>query len=87
MELGSHRVMFRPRGSHDMRVLATSLEITPAPKDVHLIHDVYSNSVAIVEPTSPTTELKLVCKFTVEHVGERVLDLPVDPAFIEYPFV
>jgi transglutaminase-like putative cysteine protease len=87
VELGTHRVMFRPRGSHDMRVLATSLEITPEPKDVRLIHDVYSNSIAIVEPTSPTTELKFVCKFTVEHVGERVLDLPVEPAFVEYPFV
>ena len=86
VELGTHRVMFRPRGSHDMRVLATSLEITPEPKDVRLIHDVYSNSVAIVEPTSPTTELKFVCKFTVEHVGERALDLPVEPAFVEYPF-
>ena len=86
VELGTHRVMFRPRGSHDMRVLATSLEITPEPNDVRLIHDVYSNSVAIVEPTSPTTELKFVCKFTVEHVGERALDLPVEPAFVEYPF-
>ncbi len=87
VQLGTHRVMFRPRGSHDMRVLATSLAISPEPKDVRLIHDVYSNSVAIVEPTSPTAELKIVCKFTVEHVGERVLDLPVEPAFVEYPFV
>ena len=86
VELGTHRVMFRPRSSHDMRVLATSLEISPQPKDVRLIHDVYSNSVAIVEPASPTTELKVVCKFAVEHVGERVLDLPVEPAFVEYPF-
>lgn len=87
VELGTHRVMFRPRGSHDMRVLATSLEVLPEPNDVRLIHDVYSNSIAIVEPASPTTELKFVCKFTVEHVGERVLDLPVEPAFVEYPFV
>ena len=87
VQLGTHRVMFRPRGSHDMRVLATSLEISPEPKDVRLIHDVYSNSVAIVEPTSPTAGLKIVCKFSVEHVGERVLDLPVEPAFVEYPFV
>ena len=32
VELGTHRVMFRPRGSHDMRVLATSLEIYPSQK-------------------------------------------------------
>ncbi len=87
VQLGTHRVMFRPRGSHDMRVLATSLAISPEPNAVRLIHDVYSNSVAIVEPASPTAELKFVCKFTVEHVGERALDLPVEPAFVEYPFV
>lgn len=87
VELGTHRVMFRPRGSHDLRVLATSLDISPEPKDVRLIHDVYSNSVAIVEPASPTTELTFTCKFTVENVGERVLDLPVDDAFVTYPFV
>lgn len=86
VQLDTHRVMFRPRGSHDLRVLATSLEISPEPKDVRLIHDVYSNSVAIVEPSSPTAELKFACKFTVENVGERVIDLPVDDAFVTYPF-
>ncbi len=86
VQLGTHRVMFRPRGSHDLRVLATSLDISPEPLDVRLIHDVYSNSVALVEPASPTHELKFTCKFTVEHVGERVLDLPVDDAFVDYPF-
>jgi transglutaminase-like putative cysteine protease len=87
VQLGTHRVMFRPRGSHDIRVLATNLEVFPEPQSVRLIHDVYSNSVAIVEPATPASELKFVCTFTVEHTGERVLDLPVAADFVEYPFV
>ena len=87
VHLGEHRVMFRPRGSHDLCVLATDLRVYPAPYDVRLIQDVYSNSVALVVPQSPATELKVECSFTVEHTGTRVLDLPLDPHAQRYPFV
>ena len=85
--LGEHRVMFRPRGSHDLRVLATDMQVSPAPLDVRLIQDVYSNSVAVVQPQSPATELMIVCSFTVEHTGTRALDLPLAPHALRYPFV
>jgi hypothetical protein len=29
VELGEHRMMFRPRGSHDLRLIRTLLDITP----------------------------------------------------------
>ena len=29
VSFGEHRVMFRPRDSHDLRVLATDLEVSP----------------------------------------------------------
>ena len=69
--LGEHRVMFRPRGSHDLRVLATDMVVSPEPVDIRLIQDVYSNSVALVQPQSPATELKIECSFSVEHTGTR----------------
>ena len=84
--LDEHRVMFRPRGSHDLRVLATDMQVTPAPLDVRLVQDVYSNSVAVVQPQSPATELMIVCSFTVEHTGTRALDLPLSPHAQSYPF-
>ena len=84
--LGEHRVLFRPRGSHDLRVLATDLQVTPAPADIRLIQDVYSNSVAVVQPQSPANELKVVSCFSVEHTGTRALDLPLDPRAEQYPF-
>ena len=86
VQLGEHRVMFRPRSSHDVRVLATDLQITPAPIDIRMIQDVYSNSVALVTPQSPASELKLACSFSVEHTGTRALDLPLDPGALQYPF-
>lgn len=86
VQLGEHRVMFRPRGSHDLRVLATDMKVTPEPVDIRLIQDVYSNSVALVQPQSPATELKIECSFSVEHTGTRALDLPLNPDTLQYPF-
>jgi len=86
VQLGEHRVMFRPRGSHDLRVLATDLQVAPEPVDIRLIQDVYSNSIALVQPQSPATELQLVCTFSVEHAGTRALDLPLNPNASAYPF-
>ena len=86
VQLGEHRVMFRPRGSHDLRVLATDMKVTPEPLDIRLIQDVYSNSVALVTPQSPATELKVECSFSVEHTGTRALDLPLNPDAVSYPF-
>ena len=86
VQLGEHRVMFRPHGSHDLRVLATDMRVTPEPLDIRLIQDVYSNSIALVRPQSPATELKLECFFSVEHAGTRALDLPLNPNALQYPF-
>ena len=84
--LGQHRVLFRPRDSHDLRVLATDLQVSPGPATVRLIQDAYSNSVALVDPQSPASELKLVCTFSVEHTGTRALDFPLDPGASTFPF-
>ena len=84
--LGTHRVLFRPRDSHDLRVLATDLQVSPEPVDIRLIQDAYSNSVALVQPQSPATELKISCSFSVEHTGTRALDFPLSTRAQTYPF-
>ena len=86
VSFGEHRVLFRPRDSHDLRVLATDMTVNPAPQDIRLIQDVYSNSVALVQPQSPATELKVVCSFSVEHTGTPALDFPLSPNAQTYPF-
>ena len=82
---GEHRVMFRPRDSHDLRVLATDLEVSP-PSQVRMIQDPHSNSVALVQPNGPAKELKIVCSFTIEHAVTSTLELPLSPSAEVFPF-
>jgi len=82
---GEHRVMFRPRESHDLRVLATDLEVSPEAL-VRMIQDPYSNSVALVQPLGEATELKIECSFTIEHAHSNNLELPLSPSAEFFPF-
>ncbi len=82
---GEHRVMFRPRDSHDLRVLATDLQVSPA-SAIRLIQDPHSNSVALVQPQAPATELRIVCTFRIEHAHSHNLELPLAPSAEVFPF-
>jgi transglutaminase-like putative cysteine protease len=82
---GEHRVIFRPRDSHDLRVLATDLQVSPEAL-VRMIQDPHSNSVALVQPLVPATELKIVCSFTIEHAHTNNLELPLAPSAEVFPF-
>lgn len=80
-----HRVAFHPRAAHDIRVLSASLEVSPHSRQ-HWIHDVFSNSLTIVEPLVPADELRFVARFTIEHHGQSHERLPVAPEAEHYPF-
>jgi len=86
VEFGEHRLMFRPRDSHDLRVLATDLQVEPPARDIRMVQDAYENSVALVRPHSPAESLKFTYLFTVEHTGSRALDLPLSPGAENHPF-
>ena len=85
VRFGEHRVMFRPRDSHDLRVLATDLQVSPEAA-VRPIQDPHSNSIAIVQPHGEAAELRLECSFTIEHAHTHNLELPLDPAAEFFPF-
>src|ERR1035438_5640627 len=64
---GEHRIMLRPRDSHDLRVLSGSLEIAPQPMSLRWIHDVFGNSVAIATFDERAETLSISSTATVEH--------------------
>lgn len=66
--LGDHRLMFRPRDSHDLRLLHTGLVIDPAAQ-VRWIHDPSGNSIAIAAFEGTTPVLELVSTIELEHFG------------------
>ena len=84
VSFGEHRVMFRPRDSHDQRVLATDLQVSPD-AEIRLILDAHSNSVALVQPRVDSTELRIVCTFTIEHARSQNLELPLLPRAALFP--
>ena len=45
---GQHRLMLRPRDSHDLRLVGAELALSP-PGTVRWMHDVFGNSVALVD--------------------------------------
>ncbi len=85
VDFGEHRVVFRPRDSHDLRVLATDLQVSPD-SAVRMIQDPYSNSVALVQPLTQASELSITCSFTIEHAHTNNLELPLSPSAEIYPF-
>jgi transglutaminase-like putative cysteine protease len=86
VSFGEHRVMFRPRDSHDQRVLATDLQVTPE-AIVRMIQDPHSNSIAMVQPLQSATELRIVCSFTIEHAIGQEPPLPMPSEADVLPFV
>lgn len=76
VDFGLHRLTFRPRDGHDMRVLATELEVWPRASRIDLVHDVYGNSVAWLLPGASCDTLRITSRFTVEHLGNQAFELP-----------
>ncbi len=73
--LGAHRLMCRPRDSHDLRLLDTGLIISPQPSELRWMHDVFGNSIAIAAFSEPAEELVFESTFRAEHfpLSERTL--------------
>ncbi|MDR3534363.1 MAG: transglutaminase family protein [Rhodopila sp.] len=63
---GEHRMMMRPRDSHDLRLLETSLILRPC-GTIRWIHDVFGNSIAIAKFAEPANELHVESMFRAEH--------------------
>jgi transglutaminase-like putative cysteine protease len=79
---GEHRIMLRPRDSHDLRVLASELEIEPPPMSLRWIHDVFGNSVAIATFDERAQTLSFISTATVEHNPAEEFALTADdPAY------
>lgn len=83
--LGDHRLMFRPRDSHDLRLLHTGLAIEPAAQ-VRWIHDPFGNSIAIASFEGPTQALELTSTIQLEHFAAPPELSPIEEYARTLPF-
>jgi transglutaminase-like putative cysteine protease len=84
--LGEHRMMFRPRESHDLRLIRTNLAITPQPAHLRWLHDPFDNSVAVATFEGITSELRFESIVTLEHFENQVPEYPLEEYARTYPF-
>ncbi len=83
---GPHRLMLRPRDGHDLRLLATELEIAPESTS-KWVYDVLGNSVTIASFHEPASELRFASRLTIERFASRPPRGEVEPGAVRYPFV
>jgi len=86
VSFGEHRMMFRPRASHDLRLLSTALDIRPRPRSIRWLHDVFDNSVAIAAFDERSAELRLDSTVTLEHIETALPEYALEHSARLYPF-
>ena len=82
---GEHRLMCRPRDSHDLRLLDTTLTISP-PAATRWVHDVFGNSIAIATFSKAASELVFESTFRAEHFPLPRREIVVEDYASRIPF-
>lgn len=84
--VGEHRMMFRPRESHDLRLRQTNVIISPTPISIRWVHDVFDNSIAVVNFDAQTEKLRFETNVTLEHIEVKLPEFPLEDYAAYYPF-
>ena len=83
---GQHRLMLRPRDSHDLRLVSAELTLSP-PGNMRWMHDVFGNSVALVDFQPPAAMLAIASTLKIERYGIEGPVFPIAPEAEFYPFI
>jgi transglutaminase-like putative cysteine protease len=82
---GEHRMMLRPRDSHDQRVIEAHLEITPEPKSLRLVQDAFGNHVGIARFSGRAKKLCFESTVHLEHSPMDCADLEIEDTARTFP--
>lgn len=80
-----HRLISRPRSTHELSLLDTSLSITP-PAQLRWLHDVFGNSVLRLTFDEVADTLSVESRFRAEHYPGDPQQLLLDDYAVTLPF-
>lgn len=84
---GEHRLMVRPRDSHDLRLLDATLAIDPPPERIRWVHDVFGNSVALASfGETRSRSLRFESRLLLDLYQAALPDYPVADYAATHPF-
>jgi transglutaminase-like putative cysteine protease len=85
-----HRLMLRPQDSHDLRLNAATLSVDPPPAATRWAHDVFGNSICMLEWPAAlrTTRLAITSRLDLLHYpsGAALPRAALDPTAETFPF-
>jgi transglutaminase-like putative cysteine protease len=87
VSFGEHRMMLRPRDSHDQRLLESKLEITPKPANLRWIQDVFGNHIAIARFAGQAQTLRFDSTIRLDHSPADIGDVDIEDFARTYPFI
>jgi transglutaminase-like putative cysteine protease len=87
VSFGEHRMMLRPRESHDQKLLESKLEITPKPTNLRWIQDVFGNHVAIARFAGRAEALRFDSTIRLDHSAADIVDMDIEDFARAYPFI
>ncbi len=82
---GAHRMMFRPRDSHDLRLLDATIVVSPQ-AETRWYHDVFGNSVAVATFAQPSDMLHLQSRIVIDRFPLDTIDFPIESYARTLPF-
>ena len=80
-----HRLLLRPRESHNVRIESSTLEIFPA-HSLQWKRDVLDNSLAVVDFPEPSDRLRIASNVVIQHYEDNPFDFLVDDYAVIHPF-
>jgi transglutaminase-like putative cysteine protease len=86
VEFGEHRLMCRPRDSHDLRLIDTTLVIDPQSSNLRWMHDVFGNSIALASFSQPASRLVFESGFRAEHFPAPPQAITLESYAERFPF-
>jgi transglutaminase-like putative cysteine protease len=86
VSFGPHRLMLRPRDSHDLRLESAELAVS-LPGTLRWQYDVFGNSVASIEFADSASVLSFASTLRVERYALARPDFPIAPEAESYPFM
>ncbi|WP_055049750.1 transglutaminase family protein [Devosia sp. A16] len=85
VRFGPHRLLFRPRDSHEQRLLGAELEVSPDAQ-IHWIHDVFGNCITVAEFEGASSVLRFATDILLDHSSQMVPQFRIEERAKLWPF-
>ena len=82
---GEHRMMLRPRDSHDQRLIEARIDISPEPASLRFVQDAFGNHVGIARFSARSKELRFESVVCLEHSPTDAAGLDLEDAAKTFP--